>query len=469
MIAAEPGVRRLKAPPAALVALLLVAPAIPLLGFLAATRPTLAFALTVGMAVMVALLSNLTLGVCIFVTVQFALPIFPVDALTKVLGIALVARWLIEIAYPNPAHRLKSFARQYPVMTAFVIASLVYSVVSALWAPAPAEVLSHVQRYALNTVLLATVFAAARSREALRWIGTAIACGGALTVALLLIAGTTIDTGRLTDTGVDANELAMTLVASILFGCLLAIQARSGLARLVFVGVTGLDFYGLLLTNSRGGMLAMLAALLAWVVFGGRWRGRLAFGAVIALALSVAYITVVAPAPQRLRVEEVIGVGTQHVDRSGTGRTSIWAVGVRAFKAHPLQGSGYGNYQTVSPRYLLTEPGLVESRFILHPLVAHNTYLQSLVEVGILGSILFFAPPAGALVAFLLAARRFGRSGNEELELYARTGFAALVGVLVASFFLSEGLAKILWILIGISFALCDLERGKLTRRRFSR
>ena len=182
-----------------------------------------------------------------------------------------------------------------------MIASLVYSVVSALWAPAPAEVLSHVQRYALNTVLLATVFAAARSREALRWIATAIACGGALTVALLLIAGTTIDTGRLTDTGVDANELAMTLVASILFGCLLAVQARSGLARLFFVGVTGLDFYGLLLTNSRGGMLAMVAALLAWVVFGGRWRGRLAFGAVIALALSVAYITVVAPAPQRAR------------------------------------------------------------------------------------------------------------------------------------------------------------------------
>ena len=111
----------------------------------------------------------------------------------------------------------------------------------------------------------------------------------------------------------------------------------------------------------------------------------------------------------------------------------------------------------------------MESRFILHPLVAHNTYLQSLVEVGILGSLLFFAPPAGALGAFLLAARRFRRSGNEELELYARTGFAALVGVLVASFFLSEGLAKILWILIGISFALCDLERGKLTRRRFSR
>ena len=100
-----------------------------------------------------------------------------------------------------------------------------------------------------------------------------------------------------------------------------------------------------------------------------------------------------------------------------------------------------------------------DSRFILKPLVAHNTYLQSLVEVGIIGSLLFFVPVAGALVAFLAAARRFQRMGNVELELYARVGFAALVGVLVASFFISEGLAKIWWILIGLGFALFDLYR----------
>jgi O-antigen ligase len=106
----------------------------------------------------------------------------------------------------------------------------------------------------------------------------------------------------------------------------------------------------------------------------------------------------------------------------------------------------------------------VESRYILHPLVAHNTYLQSLVEVGILGSILFFAPVAGALVAFLLAARRFRRLGEEELEFFARTGFAAFIGVLVASFFISEGLAKILWIMVGLGFGLADLYRPQIAR-----
>jgi O-antigen ligase len=463
MIATRPTPRLLSAPPAVL-AMILVAPLVPVLAYLAATRPAYALAVAALAGVIVALFSNLTLGVCLFVGIQFALPIFANDSVAKLLGLALVARWLIEVAYPNPARRLKSFARRYPVMAAFLVASLVYSVVSAIWAPSPSEVFSNVARYALDTVLLATIFAAARTREALRWIATAIACGGAATVALLLVAGRSIDASRLSDSGIDPNELAMTLVASILFGCLLAIQSHSRLARLGFAGVVLLNFYGLLLTNSRGGLLAMIVALFTWVVVGGRWRSRLAFAAIIALVSAVAYIAVVAPEPQRARVEGVLGIGSHPVDRGGAGRTSIWAVGMRAFEARPLQGFGYGNYREVSPHYLLSEPGLVESRYILHPLVAHNTYLQSLVEVGIAGSVLFFAPIAGALVAFLLAARRFRRSGREELEFLARTGFAALIGVLAASFFISEGQAKILWIMVGLGFGLCDLYRPQMPR-----
>ena len=450
--------------PPALAAGLLVAPLVPLLALLAATSPQYAVALAAGGVVIVALVSNLAVGVGIFIALQFALPVFASDSVVKVLGLALVARWLIEVAYPDPHNRLKSFSRQYPVMTALLVASLVYALVSAVWAPNADEVFSNLLRYALNVILLVTIFAAARNRQALRWIAFAVAGGGALTVALLLAIGSSIDGSRLSDSGVDPNELAMTLVAAILFGVLLAIQSRSRLVRACFSGLVLFNFYGLLVTGSRGGLLALFAALFAWVVVGGRWRGKLAFAALIVAVSAGAYIAVAAPAEQQARIEGVLGIGNQPVDRSGAGRTSIWAVGVRAFKAKPLRGYGYGNYRDVSPHFLLREPGLVESRYILHPLVAHNTYLQSLVEVGILGSILFFAPVAGALVAFLLAARRFRRLGEEELEFFARTGFAAFIGVLVASFFISEGLAKILWIMVGLGFGLADLYRPQIAR-----
>ena len=291
------------------------------------------------------------------------------------------------------------------------MASLVYSTVTALWAPAPSTVIDTVERYALNAVLLATVFAASRSRDALHWIAAAIACGGALTVAALLITGTDVDTSRLTDSSVDANELAMTLIASIFFGCLLAVQAHSVSPACSSQASPASSFYGLMLTNSRGGLTALISALLVLVDLRWALARKLAFIAAIALVSMTAYLVVFAPAEQRDRVAVVLGVGDKPVDRSGTGRTSIWVVGLRAFKDRPLEGFGYGNFREVTPHYLLREPGLVrDSRFILKPLVAHNTYLQSLVEVGIIGSLLFFVPvPARSWRSW---QRRGGSSGR---------------------------------------------------------
>jgi O-antigen ligase len=448
---------------------LLALPLVLLLGYLAATSPVDALALAALVTITIALLSDLVVGVCIFVGAQAALPIIPVDALPKFLGLALLARWLIDMAVPNPARPLKSFARQYPAIAVVVIGSLVWSLMTLLWAPDPGETLNIVSRYALNVILFMTIFAASRDQKAMRWLSVAIAISGALTVIMLFVTGTRLDTTRLSDAAVDANDLAMGLLVSILFGGLLLIQSKNGLHRLFYAGLVAVDFYGLQVTNSRGGLVALVVAMVAWVIVGGRWRTMLALAAVIALTSGIAYTAILAPAEQRDRIYVVLGIGSKPVDRSGTGRTDIWTVGLRAFRDRPIEGFGYANYRQVVPHYLLSDPGLIRrSKFILSPLVAHNTYLQALVEVGIIGAMLFFLPVIGALVAFLLAARRFQRSGDDEMELLARTGFAALIGVLVASFFISEGLSKILWILMGMGYGLYVLNQSRPPRKRLS-
>ncbi len=261
----------------------------------------------------------------------------------------------------------------------------------------------------------------------------------------------------------------MGLLVSIFFGALLLIQSRNGLARLFFAALVLVDFYGLQVTNSRGGLVALVVALSCWVVFGGRWRTTLALASVIVVASGIAYTAILAPAEQRDRIYVVLGIGSKPVDRSGTGRTDIWTIGLRAFRDRPIEGFGYANYRQVVPSYLQTEPGLIRrTKFILTPLVAHNTYLQALVEVGVIGAILFFVPVLGALIAFVLAARRFQRERNDEMEFLARTGFAALIGVLVASFFISEGLSKILWILMGMGYGLYVLNQDRPRRTRLS-
>ena len=66
--------RQFRAPSTALLALLVVLQANPIFAVLAATRPIDALAIAILAVATVALLSDLTLGVCIFVAVQFALP-----------------------------------------------------------------------------------------------------------------------------------------------------------------------------------------------------------------------------------------------------------------------------------------------------------------------------------------------------------------------------------------------------------
>ena len=113
-------------------------------------------------------------GVCIFVAVQAALPIIPVDRLPKFLGVALLARWLIEMALPNPARRLKSFVagttRQFGGGLRGI--ARVFPGDGALGACPGRH--RHRQPLRLNVILFLTIFAA-RSRDALHWISAAIA------------------------------------------------------------------------------------------------------------------------------------------------------------------------------------------------------------------------------------------------------------------------------------------------------
>ena len=412
MIATEPGVRRLKGPPAAFVALLLVAPAIPLLGFLAATGPTLALALAVGAAVMVALLSNLTLGVCIFVDGPVRLADLPCDALTKVLGIALVARWLVEVAYPNPAHRLKSFARQYPVMTA--LRDRVTRLLRRQRALGAGS-----GRGAQPRPALRAQHRAARDRVR----GRAQPGGASLDRhgdRLRRSAHGRAPADRRHDhrhrpphghgrrrqrARHDAGrEHPLRLPAR-----------RPGAQRPRPPVLRGRHRTRLLRPaadelarrHARDGRRAARV---------GRRRRPLARPARLRDGHRPrARPWPTSPSSRRrrsaLRVEEVIGVGTQHVDRSGTGRTSIWAVGVRAFKAHPLQGSGYGNYQTVSPA--LPPDGARPRGVEVHP--ASRSWRTTPTSSPWWRSASWAAfsssrrPPARSC-AFLLAARRFRRS-----------------------------------------------------------
>jgi O-antigen ligase len=82
--------------------------------------------------------------------------------------------------------------------------------------------------------------------------------------------------------------------------------------------------------------------------------------------------------------------------------------------------------------------------------VAHSVYLQLLAETGVIGLTLFLVVVAGCLRAALVAGRRFDDLGERAMAGLARAAFVAMVGMLAASFFISNLTDRRMWILLAL-------------------
>jgi len=196
-------------------------------------------------------------------------------------------------------------------------------------------------------------------------------------------------------------------------------RARYISRRLFFAGIV-LGFATLVLTDSRTALIAVVAAW-GFVAMRERGLGRLALiaGAVM-LVLALAAFTVggVTNVEDALGMFSRTGAGSEVLTL--TGRTEIWRIAWERIQERPLLGWGY----------LATEELLLSSvgrTFYGDAINAHNMFVQSLLSVGILGSL-----PGFAMVG-LLVVRLFSRpdpvrdhvvvfmliSGMGEVEIFA--------------------------------------------------
>ncbi|MFZ0064133.1 MAG: O-antigen ligase family protein [Pyrinomonadaceae bacterium] len=225
-------------------------------------------------------------------------------------------------------------------------------------------------------------------------------------------------------------ELTMALPLGMLFSGSLEKDKRFAyIFAAVLMGVA------LVMTNSRGGVISLVAEILFLLVVSGfRKRKkhevqekshrvkRAALRAAMALGLIVALFAGVV----LLGGEQALSrfAGTVNSEDPTTGRAHFWNVTLDIIKAHPIVGTGLGAFPTVYTRY--------DSRngaFRLEQV--HNDYLQILSDGGIIGAALG--------LFFVVMLFRYGFARRESPDDY-RGGVAlgALAGcfaVLVHSFF----------------------------------
>ena len=433
-----------------------------LFGLLAGLNPILAIALIIGLAVLSLLLVDVTAGVMVFTVLAFleSLPtVAGAPSIAKIAGLFLLVGWLGTLAFHRlEGHSSRDLLGRFPTLVWILALFLAWVLFSLLWAEDVAVARETFFRYALNFALFPIVFTAITQPRHVSWLYTVFIAGGLLAgfVGLQTAAPPGSQEQRLGGAGLNPNELgALLAVAAVLAACLALSRRPSAAARVVAFGAASLSTVLLIMTESRGAMLGLAAAVLVAPFAAGKGRRAGALAVAVAAVLCVTvWVSTAAPEQTRERLT--------HDTSSGTGRVDLWTVGLRMVDDKPITGVGAGNFPVSSIHYLLRPGVIVRDEFIVdQPKVTHNIYLQVLSELGVIGFALFVALIATCLACSLRAARAFRQRGDPTMELLARGLFIALVALLVADFFSSALYSKQLYLLLAVGPALLAMASPK--------
>jgi O-antigen ligase len=190
----------------------------------------------------------------------------------------------------------------------------------------------------------------------------------------------------------------------------------------------------LVATNSRGGIISLageiffvvLVASFSWRKKKDQPRSQRVRGALLRAGLAFGLVTVLVGGAVVISGPEVFTrfLGTPIAEDPTTGRGHFWSVTVDVIKAYPFVGSGLGSFSAIYPRY--------DTRNGLYRLEqAHNDYLQTLSDGGIIGGVL------GIFFIAILFRRGFARrETHDKFRRGVSTGaLAGCFAVLIHSFF----------------------------------
>jgi O-antigen ligase len=148
-------------------------------------------------------------------------------------------------------------------------------------------------------------------------------------------------------------------------------------------------------------------------------------------------------------------------DETGSGRTNLWMAALKTAEENPMVGIGYGSFIFVSQDLLLNTPG-VDPKVLQHReegnnFVAHNTYLGTMAELGVVGLALLLSIYISTGLALRRTANRAIAAGAPFVGRVAHALILGLVAWAAISIFLSAETARMFWIIVGLAIALPKL------------
>jgi hypothetical protein len=260
-----------------------------------------------------------------------------------------------------------------------VLALYLYFALSYLWTVDQEATLAKIRSYFQVMMAVWLIWEVAETAEDLRGMLRAFVAGCWVLAALTFAAFTSasavaVGQIRFVASGQDPNDVARFLDLGFPLAALLFVTEKRWTVRLAAIGYVPAGLLSVLLTASRGGFSAAVAALFGSAVLLAMARPRAASAVFVALAVMLGALWLFVPAGTLDRLATIpqeVGSGDWN------DRLNIWDAGWHAFRQSPWWGSGAGTFTTAAG----LSPGDT----------AHNTVMAVLVTGGLLGTAILAA------------------------------------------------------------------------------
>jgi len=239
----------------------------------------------------------------------------------------------------------------------------------------------------------------------------------------------------------DPNFFTASALVTLPLNLYFIINLKRKLPRYFCIGCLLLTIAAILVGQSRGGLLGLIAVLIL------QTRDSNHRKAFVGLSLMIVLAVLISPASPLIRL-----LHPTYSDKdSSESRLEMWRVAGRVIEQYPVLGAGIGKFH----HYLeLYAPGQD-----LNFYVPHNTYIQVAVELGFVGLTLFLLMLYGTFRGLSKAKRLAKKAGDPFIYAIAAALTNGICGFLVSIMFISALHSKIFWFAIFLSTCLPSLIR----------
>jgi O-antigen ligase len=433
-----------------------------LAGLVVLVQPSYAVIAVVGLAIVVFVALSVDflpafLVTTIFVESLAAGPGLRIGRLAAVLALAVVVYYLLA----GGRTRLKPNA-----LLLLAGAYGAWITLSYYWADDPSRVTKTAGQYGLAVAYLLAFAVLVRTPRQLKSIFVAMVVGS-LVFGLISFILHTGNLAEIRQTGFhgSANYFALYQLVILPPTLVLAAMDKRPERRPFYYAVIAFIAASVVLSQSRMGIvilgvIALLVLLLPTRFFFSQATQKVTYTGV--LLMIAALVAVAAPSGFLDRASRIVSAVSEEGDQ-GSGRIDLWRSALTAFDQEPWFGLGAGNFYGEAVSLMQQTPG-VRVSFIyysagLEGRPTHSIYLDALADLGVVGFTLFVLLLALTGRYLYLAYRRTRRAGDLDLQRMTVAIIVMFIATAAGGAFLSIGLGKLLWIIIGLALALDAMTR----------